>query len=112
MNGREAPASVGEPPPLAALAQEAKLRAEHHARRHRAEADNMRRPDRFDLAVQPADAGRDLGRARALVQPPLAAELELEVLDDVGDVKRLAVDADGFERFVEQASRGPDERKA
>src|SRR4051812_24548484 len=39
----------------------------------------------------------------------LAALLELEVLDDVGDVDVAPVDADRLEGLVELAARGPDE---
>src|SRR5690606_47525 len=42
--------------------------------------------------------------------PHLAAALELEVLDRVGHVQPLAVDAELRERAVEQAARGADER--
>ena len=38
--------------------------------------------------------------------------LPLEVLDRVGDVDLVAVDAGGGERLVEQAPRGADERMA
>src|SRR4029078_577446 len=68
--------------------------------------------DAGDLAVEPAQARVDLGRIRALVQAPLAAELELEVLDDFRAVKRGAVDADLVERLVEEPPGRPDERQA
>jgi hypothetical protein len=44
------------------------------------------------------------------VDAPLAALLELEVLDGVGDVDLAAIDADRRERLVEFAPGGTDER--
>ncbi len=41
-----------------------------------------------------------------------AARLELEMLDRVGDVDRLAIDAGVFQRLVQEMSRRPDERLA
>jgi len=46
------------------------------------------------------------------VDAALAAGLPLEVLDDVGDVRQLPVDARLLERLVEQPAGGPDERFA
>ena len=63
----------------------------------------------FNFAFQPLVAGIDLALRRGLVQPPLAAQLPLEVLDRVGDVEVLAVDARRLERAVEEASGRPDE---
>src|SRR5688572_27072733 len=53
-----------------------------------------------------------LALRRRLVQAALAARLPLEVLDRVGDVQVLALDARGLQRPVEQASGRPDERQA
>src|SRR5690606_6431951 len=52
----------------------------------------------------------DLVRIGALVQPPLATHLVLEVLHGVGDEGFAAVNAGVFQRPVEQASGGSDER--
>src|SRR5690349_24260424 len=70
------------------------------------------RADQLDLGVQPWHARVDLALARRLVDAPLAALLELEVLDDVGDVDVAAVDPGRLERAVELAARGADERVA
>ena len=43
------------------------------------------------------------------MQPSLASFFELEVFDCVGDVHRVAVDAGGSERLVENAPRRSDE---
>src|SRR2546423_14777895 len=45
-----------------------------------------------DLRIQPGPAGRDLLRGRLLVDPPLPARLELEVLHHVRHVDLVAVD--------------------
>src|SRR2546430_17475678 len=45
-----------------------------------------------DLRIQPGPAGRDLLRGRLLVDPPLPARLELEVLHYVRHVDLVAVD--------------------
>src|SRR5687768_13552866 len=55
-------------------------------------------------------AGSDLASVRLLVDAPLAALLILEVLHRVGEVHVAATDARRFERDIELASRGPDER--
>ena len=64
-----------------------------------------------------ASHGRQATTSRcsgSLVDPPLARALlgELEVLDRVGDVGLLAVDARVAQRAVEQDPGGPDERQA
>lgn len=48
----------------------------------------------------------------AVVQPPLAARLVLEVLDGVGEIDRLAVEASRRQRLVQHAPGGPDEGTA
>ena len=92
MQGDQHPAAVGcdaatgrargSPPP----------RSHQLARRGRAEGDQRRRIDQLDLALEPVQAGRGLLLRRRLVDPALAAQLELEVLDGVGDVDRRALD--------------------
>ncbi len=60
--------------------------AEQPACRARAEGEHDLGLDDLELAVEPEAAGVDLPGGRRLVQPPLAAPDELEVLDRVGDV--------------------------
>src|SRR3546814_11846423 len=59
-----------------------------------------------------SDLGSDLARVRLLVDAPLAAALELEMLDRVGDVGCGAVDAGVRERLVEDAAGWPDDGTA
>ena len=68
--------------------------------------------DEVELALQPPAVMRDLARGGALVQPALAALDVLEVLDGVGDVGFLAVDAGLGERAVEELAGGADEGAA
>ena len=63
----------------------------------------------FNFFFQPLVACIDLALRRGLVQPPLAAQLPLEVLHRVGDVEVLAIDAGRLERAVEQPAGGADE---
>src|SRR5690606_41292812 len=57
-------------------------------------------------------ARRDLGRGGPLVDPPFAARLELEVLDRVGEVDPVPVDARLLDRPGEHPPGRPDERGA
>ncbi len=77
-------------------------------RRRRARSDSTGTPRCF--GIEPRPAGRELGRARLLVDPALAASLPLEVLDRVRDVGELAVDSGRLEPLVENAPGRPDER--
>ena len=67
-----------------------------------------------ELGLEPRATGGELARVRLCVQAALAARggLPLEVLDRVGEVDLVAVEAGGGERLVEQAARGADERVA
>ena len=58
-----------------------------------AERDDDVRLHRLDLAFDPLAAGVDLALRRGLVQAALAAQLPFEMLDGIGDVEMLAVDA-------------------
>ena len=62
--------------------------------------------DAQDIAAE----GFDLALAGRLVEPALAARLELEVLHRVGYVHARAIDAGFGERPVEELSRRADER--
>src|SRR3954454_12232920 len=79
-------------------------------RRHRTETDEHARLDHGELGLQPRAAGVDVLRARALMDAALAALLEVEVLDRVGDVDERAVDPGLDERLVEDPARRADER--
>ena len=68
--------------------------------------------DQHALLLDPPAAGVDLRPARLGMDAALAARLELEVLDGVGDVSRLAIDAGVAEGAVEQLAGGTDERAA
>src|SRR6185436_763950 len=74
-----------------------------------AQADEDLRLHDRELRVEPGPAGRDLRPRRLGVDPPLAACLPFEVLDDVRDVGARAVDACLLETLVEQPPRRPDE---
>jgi hypothetical protein len=52
----------------------------------------------------------DFRVGRLLVQAALAAQLEFEMLNGVGDIYEPAIDPGFFERAVEQFASGPDER--
>src|SRR5690606_33645276 len=95
--------------PLPALAGEAEARSEQRLRRHRAQRDDDVRGDPVELGSQPGPAGRLLGGVGALVQPALAARLELEVLDGVRQVKRLRIQARLDQCLAQQLSGGADE---
>ena len=62
------------------------------------------------LFRQPPVARLDFARARFDVQPPLAAGLELEMLDRVGDIDRLAAQPRIFQRTIEHRAGGANER--
>jgi hypothetical protein len=67
------------------------------------------RLDVRQFLVEPVVAGLDLALRRGLVQAPLAARLPLEMLDGVGDVDGVAVDAGLGADTVEQLAGRPDE---
>ena len=81
------------------------LPSEQRLRSGGAEADDDAWFDQGNLGIEPRAARRDFRRARLLVNPPLAARLPLEMLDDVGDVGRRPVDARGFQRAIEKLDR-------
>jgi hypothetical protein len=83
--------------------------AEQAARRGGAERHNGGRLDDRALGLEPDLAALDLIRVRALVQPPLAAHLVLEMLDCVGDEGGVAGNAGVFQRLIEDPSGRPDE---
>lgn len=66
--------------------------------------------DLGDLGVQPGFASHRMGQIRLLVDPPLAALDEAEVLDRVGQIGVLLSDPCLVHRAMQQAPGRPDER--
>jgi hypothetical protein len=65
---------------------------------------------RLALLFEPKSAGGDLAGVGTLVQTPLAARLEFEVLDGVGDKDPLAVEPRATQGLIEDSAGGPHER--
>src|SRR5262249_48718637 len=103
---------VRRPQPLPATLQHTRLRTDDGEQRGGAEADDDPRLDDLAFRVEPGMAGARLTDGRLLVNAPLAALLELEVLDRVGDVDARAIDAGIRERAIEQLPSRADERPA
>src|SRR5262249_19279934 len=78
----------------------------------RAEAHQSSRLDERDLGFQPWAASSNLGSVRLRVDAAFSTRLPLEVLDHVGDIDGLAIDASLFERAVEQLPCRTDEGMA
>src|SRR5436190_2113257 len=74
--------------------------ADERPRRRRSERDRERRLDELALMLDPPAAGGDLTGVWLVVDPPLAAQHELEVLDRIGDVDRRTVDPRLLQRSV------------
>jgi hypothetical protein len=68
--------------------------------------------DEVQFLIQPPFAGFDLARVRLLVQPLLAARLELEVLHGVGDADARTIDAGVREGTIENLAGRTDEGAA
>ena len=86
--------------------------AEDGARAGRAERDDEVGFDRSQLSLEPLIAGRDFHLVRLLVNAPLAARFELEMLHCIRDVSELTVDSGFLERAIEHTTRRSDERLA
>ena len=89
----------------------------HRAADQRAGRGGSQRHERLglherDLVVQPVQAGRGFALGRGLVDAALAAQLELEMLDGVGDEHLLARNAGRFQRAGQQLAGRPDEGMA
>src|ERR1700761_1955727 len=75
-----------------------------------AEQDNHLRLQRLDLGDEPGPASDDFGPARLLVYPALAVLAgELEVLDGIGLIRQLRINARVAERPRKQPPRRADE---
>ena len=70
------------------------------------------RLEQRELGDQPRPAGGDVRRPGRLVDAPLAAQLEPEMLDRVGDVDVGRVDAGVVDRLAQQPAGRADERQA
>ena len=68
--------------------------------------------DGAQLGLDPRVAGFDLGGTGLLVQPSLAADFVLEMLDGIGREHQLAVDPGGVEASPQHAPRRAHERTA
>jgi hypothetical protein len=79
--------------PLAAFRRHRHRMTHQRPRRGGAQRHQRLRLHQRDLVLEPVQAGRLLALRGALVDAALAAQLELEVLDGVGDEHRLARDA-------------------
>lgn len=73
--------------PLATLLQQTEAGAEHCARRHGSEADEICRLQCGQFRVQPMPTRRLFGKTCALVEAYFASRLELEMLDYVGEIE-------------------------
>ena len=97
---------------FAALLRDAERAAEQGLSGRRSERYQQFGFDGLDLGIEPGTAGGDLACGRFLVDTALAARFPLEMLDGVGDVGFVAVDAGFFETAIEQESGGTDEGPA
>src|SRR5918995_3380391 len=88
---------------LAPLAADPERAAEEGLGGGRAEQNQDAGLDHLELGLEPGEAGVDLLGVGLLVDAHLAPALELEVLDHVGHVRQLAVDAGLGEGLVEDA---------
>src|SRR5262245_44158559 len=93
---------------LAAMVRDAERGAKPRLGGSRAKQDDGARLHDRELDVEPRPARRDVLRPRLLVNPPLAAWLPVEVLDDIGHVDVTAIDACRLERAVEKLAGRPD----
>src|SRR6185312_8516404 len=109
MDGREHAAAVFERHDLAANPANGSGSAGHAAHRRRAERDDQGRLDELPFERKPHMAPFDLVGVRPLVQAALAAWLEFEMLDGIGDEDLVAVDAGFVERLREKPASRPDE---
>lgn len=110
--GREGVRIGTELAPLAALARQSEGIAEQGLGRHGAEGDEDLRTHARQFGRQPGTTGFLFGGIRTLVQPRLAALLELEMLDSVGEVQVRGIDARLGEHLVQQVSCRADEWRA
>src|SRR5262249_24004160 len=111
MIGRDGLRRIARLRELAAVARDPELVAENHLRGGGTEADEHVRLDQRQLRFEPRAAGAEFRSPRRLVDAALAALLDLEVLDGVGDVELLARQTGFGERLLQHLTRRPDERR-
>src|ERR1700728_4388950 len=92
-----------------ALALDRNRPARERARGRAAKRHNEARFHRSDLPRKPPAAGSDLAGIRLLVDASLAARLELEMLDCIRDVDRVARNSGFRQRAVEELAGRPNE---
>src|SRR5690606_34086768 len=97
---------------VAAILFDAGRFAEDGARAGDAERDDELGFDGPQLTLEPLITGGNFHLVRLLVNPPLAARLELEVLYCVRDVNEVAVDPGFLQCAIEHAPGRSDERFA
>src|SRR5947209_3797020 len=85
----------------AARSRNGRVASGQRARRSRPECDGEPRLDEVELFVQPPAARLNLVVIRLLMDAPLAARLELEVLHGIRDVDARAIDAGFGKRALE-----------
>src|SRR5438128_11023699 len=84
-----------------ALAAEAKWFPEERLRGGRTHTDQDDWFDDLDFGVQPGAAGGDFARVRFFVDAPFSGRFPFEMLDDVGDIDLLPIDADFLQNVIE-----------
>jgi hypothetical protein len=86
--------------------------AQDAARRRDAKRNDEIGPDHGSFLIEPPTAAINLVGVRTLVQAPLAALLEFEMFDRIGDEKLDSIKAGVGGRAVENAAGRPDEGMA
>src|SRR5882757_9512352 len=89
---------------------DAKFFSQQRLRGSRAEADQHFWFQNLQFCFQPRAARGNFPTIRLLVNTPLASWLPLEVLDGIRHIDFVTVDACFDESFVQELSRGTDER--
>src|SRR5258708_5616072 len=97
---------------MRAIFRDARRGAGERGKRRRSERDNNLRLDRGYFRFDPGTTGAHLSRIRLLVDAPLTPLFKLEVLDGVGHVDLIAIDARSFQGAVQELAGGSDEWRA
>jgi hypothetical protein len=97
---------------LASLHRQAKFAAHKCLRRRCAQTQDQFRMNRPDFGFKPWLASPDFRGARPLVDSPLAALVEFEMLHRVGHINIRAIDPGFHQGLVENAAGGTDKRAA
>ncbi len=111
MNGNQDLKSARKVEHFTTMAHDRNWSSDQALRRCCSKRDDELRRYRCDFAHEPHTAAHfDFAGVRALVQPPLAARLKLEVLDRIRHVDARAVHAGLSESLVQDGSGRPHER--